>query len=181
MNKKTQRIVFGAMIAAVYAVVTIFTQPISYGAVQVRVAEALTVLPYFCSFPIVGVFVGCLIANIYGSGILDIVFGSLATLIAALITRKIGKSKLKYKKYLAPLPPVIINALVVGVIINTTLSKDVFKSFENLTRGVTVNTTALVATIISVLVGEFISCYIIGLPLISLIEKNKTLSKYFSK
>lgn len=179
MNKKTQKIVFGAMIAAIYAVITIFTQPISFAATQVRVAEALTVLPYFCSFPIAGVFVGCLISNIYGSGILDIVFGSLATLIAALITRKIGKSKSKFKKYLAPLPPVVINAIVVGFIINTTLSKDVFKSFDNLLKGVTVNTSALTATIISVFIGEFIACYVIGLPLLTLIEKNKVLNKYF--
>lgn len=179
MNKKTHKLVFAALIAAIYAVITIFTQPISYGPIQVRVSEALTLLPYFSSFPILGVFVGCLISNIYGSGILDIIFGSLATLIAAILTWLIGRSNLKFKKFLAPLPPVIINAVVVGLIINTTMSKDALNSFSNLVNGVSINVAALWGTMLSVGVGELLACYVIGIPLITLIEKNRFLNRYF--
>ncbi|MDN5317492.1 MAG: hypothetical protein PWR08_1617, partial [Thermoanaerobacterium sp.] len=116
MNKKTKKIVYGALIAALYAVMTIALAPISYGQIQVRVAEALTVLPFFSSYSILGLFVGCIIANMVGgNGIFDVVFGSLATLISAVITYYIGKSNLRYKRYLAPLPPVIINAVIIGI------------------------------------------------------------------
>ncbi|AEF17971.1 MULTISPECIES: QueT transporter family protein [Thermoanaerobacterium] len=155
MNSKTKKIVYGALIAAVYAVVTVALAPISYGQVQVRVAEALTIMPFFSSYSIFGLFVGCIIANmIGGNGIFDVVFGSLATLISAVITYYIGKSNLRYKRYLAPLPPVVINGIIIGIELNF-----LYK-------------LPLVASMLWVGLGEMIACYVLGLPLLLYIDKN---------
>lgn len=161
-NKKISKLVFSAVIAAIYTVLTLLLAPISYGQIQVRVSESLTLLPFLSSYSIWGVFLGCIISNLIGgNGIIDVVFGSLATLIAAILTYYIGKSDLKFKKYLAPLPPIIINAVVIGFILNYTLK------------------LPLLLSIIWVGLGEAISCYVLGLILISIIEKNKKLMSYF--
>ncbi|NFD31057.1 QueT transporter family protein [Clostridium botulinum] len=161
-NKKISKLVFSAVIAAIYTVLTLLLAPISYGQIQVRVSESLTLLPFLSSYSIWGVFLGCIISNLIGgNGIIDVVFGSLATLIAAILTYYIGKSNLKFKKYLAPLPPIIINAVVIGFILNYTLK------------------LPLLLSIIWVGLGEAISCYVLGLILISIIEKNKKLTSYF--
>lgn len=176
MKTNTQKIVFAALIGAIYAAITIFLAPFSYGPVQVRVSEALTILPFFSGFSVWGLFIGCIVANLFSPvGILDIIFGSLATLIGAVSTYLIGKSNFKYKKYLAPLPPVIINAVVVGILINITMVKDPASS---IIKGFTLNTAALWGTMLWVGLGEFISCYAIGLPLLAVIEKNNKLRKY---
>ncbi|NFM80735.1 QueT transporter family protein [Clostridium botulinum] len=161
-NKKISKLVFSAVIAAIYTVLTLLLAPISYGQIQVRVSESLTLLPFLSSYSIWGVFLGCIISNLIGgNGIIDVVFGSFATLIAAILTYYIGKSNLKFKKYLAPLPPIIINAVVIGFILNYTLK------------------LPLLLSIIWVGLGEAISCYVLGLILISIIEKNKKLMSYF--
>ena len=161
-NKKISKLVFSAVIAAIYTVLTLLLAPISYGQIQVRVSESLTLLPFLSSYSIWGVFLGCIISNLIGgNGIIDVVFGSLATLIAAILTYYIGKSNLKFKKYLAPLPPIIINAVVIGFILNYTLK------------------LPLLLSIIWVGLGEAIYCYVLGLILISIIEKNKKLMSYF--
>ncbi|MDK2934486.1 MAG: hypothetical protein PWP27_2296 [Clostridiales bacterium] len=111
--KSTKFLVQAALIAAIYAVLTISLAPFSYGIMQVRISEALTVLPFFTPAAIPGLFIGCLIANIYGGlGIIDIVFGSLATLIAAVLSYLLRK-----QKFLVPIPPIIVNAVVVGIIL----------------------------------------------------------------
>ncbi len=161
-NKKISKLVFSAVIAAIYTVLTLLLAPISYGQIQVRASESLTLLPFLSSYSIWGVFLGCIISNLIGgNGIIDVVFGSLATLIAAILTYYIGKSNLKFKKYLAPLPPIIINAVVIGFILNYTLK------------------LPLLLSIIWVGLGEAISCYVLGLILISILEKNKKLMSYF--
>jgi len=106
MKVTTKQITRAALVAGLYAVLTIVLAPISYGAVQVRVADALAVLPYIFPETAVGLFVGCIIANMIGGyGVLDIVFGGLSTLVAGVLTA------LMPNKWLAPLPPVIIVAL----------------------------------------------------------------------
>lgn len=93
-----------AMIAAIYVVLTVILAPFSYGEVQVRVSEALTILPVFTPAAIPGLFVGCLISNILGGCILpDIIFGSIATLLGACFTYLLRNRN----KFLAPLPPII--------------------------------------------------------------------------
>ena len=88
MNKWGARdIAFAGIIAALYAVLTISLAPISYGVYQIRVAEALTILPFVYPIAMIGLFVGCLVANIFGgNGLPDIVFGSLFTLLAGYLT-----------------------------------------------------------------------------------------------
>ena len=87
MRKNIRYLTTAVMIAAMYVVLCIALRPFSYGEVQVRVAEALTILPYFTSAAIPGLFIGCIIANLLGGSImLDVVFGSLATLLAAIFT-----------------------------------------------------------------------------------------------
>ena len=89
-NRTVLFVTKAAMIAAVYVVITIVLAPISFGQVQLRVSEALTIMPVFTAAAIPGVFIGCLIGNILGGAVLpDIIFGSLATLVAAVISYKI--------------------------------------------------------------------------------------------
>lgn len=102
-----------AMIAAVYAVLTAVLAPVSFGAVQFRVAEALTVLPLFMGEAVPGLAIGCLVANIFGGAtLMDIVFGSIATLLAAVVTRALRKMPLA-----AMAAPAVINALIVGPVV----------------------------------------------------------------
>ncbi len=138
------------MIAAVYVVLTIVFAPISYGMIQVRISEALMVLPYFTTAAIPGLFVGCLIANIFGGlGMPDIVFGSLATLLSAYIVSKIDN------KYLVPLPPIIINAYIVGFVLHYVLALPLYM------------------TVLWVGIGQVIACYGLGLPLLLFLEKRR--------
>jgi uncharacterized membrane protein len=161
---RNRKIVFSALVGALYAVLTLMLAPLSYGIIQCRVSEALTVLPFFSSFSVIGLGVGCLVANLLSPiGIPDIIFGSLATLAAAYVTYKIGKSNLKFKRLLAPLPAVIINGVVVGILLN------IYSPF---------NLINYLTAMGSVALGELIPCYLIGIPLITLIEKNKKLKDY---
>ena len=109
-NRTVLFVTKAAMIAAVYVVITIVLAPISFGQVQLRVSEALTIMPVFTAAAIPGVFIGCLIGNILGGAVLpDIIFGSLATLVAAVISYKLrGRGLL-----IASIPPVVVNMLVV--------------------------------------------------------------------
>lgn len=102
-------IVQAAAIAAVYVVVTGMILPIAFGPVQFRISEALCVLPYFTPAAIPGVTIGCLLSNIlYGSAALDIVFGTLATLIGA-----VGSWLLRKRKWLVCVPPIVSNTLII--------------------------------------------------------------------
>lgn len=102
-----------AMIAAIYVVLCAMFAPISYGEVQVRVAEALVILPFFTPAAVPGLFVGCILANMMGGSILlDVVFGSLATLIGAA-----GSWYLRSSRTLTLLPPIIANTLIVPYVL----------------------------------------------------------------
>lgn len=118
MNKKTHAIASAAIIGAAYALATAALAPISYGAVQFRVSEALCILPYFMPCTAWGLFAGCALANILTGNVFDVVFGSLATLTAALLTSAIGRGHRSVAAELAAcFMPVIINALIVGAVI----------------------------------------------------------------
>jgi len=136
-------------IAAMYAVLTILI-PGGSGQIQIRVSEALTVLAFFTPAAIPGLFAGCLTANLFvGAGIYDIIFGSLATLVAAILTNRIPS------RYLAPLPPVIVNAVVVAFVLNATIQ------------------APLLITMGFVALGEIIACYGLGYPLMLFMEKQR--------
>ena len=102
-----------AAIAALYVVLVILFNYCSFGPIQFRIAEALTILPYFTPAAIPGLFVDCLLSNILGgAAIWDIIFGSIATLIGA-----IGTYVLRKNKWLAPLPPIIANTVIVPFVL----------------------------------------------------------------
>ncbi len=106
----TKHLIQGAVIAAIYAVLTIILAPISYGPMQVRISEALTILPALTPMGIPGLTIGCLLANLLGPyGIFDVIFGTLATLVATVCSYK-----LRDHDWLVPLPPVIANGIIVG-------------------------------------------------------------------
>lgn len=142
-NSPARALTRAALFAAVYAGLTIAVAPIAYGPLQFRVSEAMTVLPWLYPEAIPGLFVGCLIANIYGgNGIWDIVFGSLATLTAAIISRRLRQP------WLAPLPPVLINAVVLGVMFQYLLG------------------IPFILGAAEVGLGQLGACYGLGLPLL---------------
>ena len=119
---KTMFIVRSAVIAALYAALTLALYPISFGAVQFRVSEALTLLPIVMPEAIPGLFVGCLVSNLIGSATpWDIIFGSLATLIAAILTYATRRNKI-----LAAFWPVLSNTVIVGLVLALTLDLPVF-------------------------------------------------------
>ena len=143
---KTNKVRFmtqAAMIAAVYVVLTFVFAPISFGEVQVRIAEMLTILPIFTPAAVPGLFVGCLIGNITGGAILpDIIFGSIATLEGAVGTWQLRKCP----RILAALPPVIANILIVPFVLRYAYGVVLPIPFLMLTVGI----------------GEVVSCMILG-------------------
>lgn len=140
-----------AAIAAVYVVLTLVFAPISYGEVQVRISEALTILPFFTPAAIPGLFIGCLIANITGGAIIwDIIFGSIATLLGA-----IGTYLLRKNRWLAPIPPILSNTIIVPLVLR-------------FGYGITLPIPLLM---VSIAVGEIISCYILGELLLTLLVR----------
>lgn len=154
MNK-TYHIIVAAIIAAIYFALTYIFAPISFGAIQVRVSEALTILPVFTLAAVPGLFVGCLISNLLMStlGPIDVIFGSLATLTAAVMTYF-----LRNRRPLAPLPPVLVNAVVIGLELHFILG------------------FPLLETIATVGLGQFAACYLLGYPLMLLLDRyDKTL------
>ena len=149
---RTRYLTHAALIAAVYAALTIWLAPISFGQQQLRVAEAMAILPAFTPAAIPGLFVGCAIANtISFLGLPDLIFGSLATLVSARLTFMIARS-LKGRSgllnaVLLPLPAVLINAVVVGAMISLLTELEFW------------------IAAIGVGVGQALSCYGLGVPL----------------
>lgn len=144
---KKQNVLFttqAAMIAAIYVVLTLVFAPFSFGEVQIRISEALTILPVFTPAAIPGLFVGCLIGNFAGGAILpDIIFGSIATLIGAFFTYKLRNQK----RILAPVPPILANILIVPLVLRYAYGVALPIPFLMLTVGI----------------GEVISCGVLGL------------------
>ena len=167
-NLSVRRLVRCAVIAAVYVVVCLVLAPFSYGAVQVRVAEALCLLPVFGAEYIVGVTLGCFLANLLGSTVVDVVFGTLATLLACLVTYKLRDIRVKGLAIPASLPPVVFNMIIVGAFEITFFFSDGAP-------------TAMLAVFnaVTVGIGELISCTILGVALVKLIESNAGLNKIF--
>ncbi len=157
MKSSPKFLVRSALLAAIYAALTIVSGSIGYGPIQFRISEALTVLPAVIPAAIPGLFIGCILANwIGGFGIIDIVFGSLATLLAAVST-----FLLKKNRFLFPFPPVLFNAIIVG--------SYVYLLYDN--------SYSMIFTMVFIGISEFVICYGLGLPLILFIEKNRVLRK----
>lgn len=157
IKKKTSALARAGLIAALYAALTLAVYPMSFGSMQLRLSEAMTLLPMFMPEAVPGLFVGCIVANLLTPHniLLDAVFGSLATLIAAYLTSKIKN------RWLAPIPPVIINALIVGAVITVS------------TSGRDAAATVFLLNMLYVGAGQAIVCYGIGVPLTYIFEQIK--------
>ena len=109
MNKRTLYVTQASIIAAIYVVLVFVFQYSSFGPIQFRIAEALTILPSFTAAAIPGVTIGCLLSNLlFRADLLDVVFGTAATFIAAYLSYQ-----LKDNKFLVPIPPILINAIII--------------------------------------------------------------------
>ena len=126
----TRSLCLSAVIAALYAALTLLLAPISYGAIQLRVSEALTLLPMVLPQAVPGLFVGCLLANLYTGMLTDIIFGSLATLIAA-----IGTYLLRRKPILAAACPVVSNGVIVGLVLSVSFHLPVALTMAEVAAG----------------------------------------------
>ena len=155
-NKKLVFICQAAVIAALYVVLTYVFSAFASGVIQVRVSEALTILPAFTPAAILGLVIGCLLSNtLTGCVLLDIIFGSVATLIGAL-----GSYALRRHTWLVPIPPIVSNMIIVPFVLRYAYGA----------------TDAFPFMIATVGAGEIISCYLLGMILYGALKKvNHTL------
>ena len=154
-NKNASIITVGAMTAALYVVLTLVANAFGLAnfAIQVRFSEALTILPYFTPAAIPGLFVGCILSNlITGCMPLDVLFGSLATLLGAL-----GTYSLRKCKWAAPIPPIIANTIIVPFVLAYVYHFDGSIPYFMVTVGI----------------GEIISCGVLGMILLNVLDKYK--------
>lgn len=151
-NKNVAFMTQAAMIAAIYVVLTYVFAPFSFGEVQIRIAEALTILPVFTPAAIPGLFVGCIVGNILGGAILpDIIFGSIATLIGAVFTYQLRNKN----RFFAPLPPIIANTVIVPFVLRYGYGVALPIPFMMLT----------------VCIGEVVGCGVLGLVLYTALNR----------
>lgn len=158
----TKNLTRAAMIAALYTVLTLLLQPISFGQFQFRISEALTLLPLLLPEAIPGLTAGCLLANLLGGAVwFDVAFGTIATLLSALATRR-----LRRKPQLAAAMPALFNGMIVGPI--------VYFGYV-WAPGSAVMPLVLAATVASVAAGEIAVCYTLGQLLIHSLAHKKLL------
>lgn len=176
-SKKLRFLAQGAVIAALYTVLTYAAAAmnLAYNGVQFRFSEALTVLPVFTPAAIPGLALGCFLSNLASPlGVVDWVFGPLATLLAALGTRAVSHIQVKGVPVLAPLPPVIANGLVVGLelaCLSETTGAFAWGNFSWALFGMSA---------LSVGLEELVVCYALGLPLIVALQKLRASETIFA-
>lgn len=156
-----RQITFAALVGALYVTLCYFSNIFgcTFGVFQFRFAEALTVLPFLCPTAAWGLFAGCILTNLLSPyGLPDLIFGSLATLVAGLLTARCGS------KWLAPLPPVICNGLIVGALLAWSET-----GFTAAFPG------AFAFNALSVGVAELVVCYVLGLPLLEVLSRSRVL------
>ena len=165
MQKRIQHLSRAGVIAAVYIVLTLVIQPIGYGTVQFRVAEMLTILPVYMPEAIPGLTVGCFVSNLVGlstganpAGGLDLLIGTAATAIAAFMTWAMRGIRFKNLPILATLPPVLVNAVVIGA--ELTLVYGGVPWYVH---------------VLGVAVGQFVACSVCGTILAATLNKIKRL------
>lgn len=153
--KNTYFLAYGAVIAAIYVALTMAFQPISFGPVQFRISEALCILPFFTPAAIPGLFVGCFLSNLFcGAAGLDIVFGSLATLIGA-----VGSYALRRSKFLVCVPPILANTIIVPWVLRFAYGSEDLIPFMMLTVGI----------------GEVLAIGVLGSILLAALNRYKTM------
>ena len=157
----TRGLVRAGLIAAIYVVLTLIFQPISFSMnspIQFRISEALTLLPILTADAMPGLFIGCLLGNWLGGGVwFDVVLGSIATLLAALCTRKF-----RSKPVVAAIFPTIFNMLIVGPVVYFAYVR---------APGDPVSIPTLLINMGAVALGELVVCYVLGLPMLYGLKK----------
>lgn len=169
MKKSTTlTITQAAVVAAAYVLFTLPFAQFAYGPIQFRLAEALTVLPALFPAAIPGLFLGCLLANLFNPnslGLIDVIFGSLATLLAGLATWKLSvvfrSARPMVRRLVCLIPPVLFNALIVGT----------YLPFLLLEEGGRVTLAVAALNIASIGLSEAVVVYVIGLPLLTGLER----------
>lgn len=147
-QERTKKLVRAAVIAGAYVALVVLFAPLSFGPWQFRVAEALSLLPFLWDEAIAGLFIGCLLANFMGGfGLIDVVFGSVSTLIAAFLSSRMPNP------YLAALPPIFVNGLIVGLYLSMLTGLHWWMSM------------------IYVATGEAGVCVVLGIPLCLLLRR----------
>ena len=153
------KLILNGILAALYAAITIVTASFAYGPIQFRIADALCILPFFVPSTSSGLFVGCLVANLFSTvSALDIVIGSAATLVGCLLTARM------HSKWLAPLPTVLANTVMVGAMLAWVYTPDTF-----------LQGFALMGA--QVAVGEIAVMALLGLPLAYYLGKTELLRR----
>ena len=152
--KKTRFITTAAIIAALYVVFTLLASALGLSsyAIQVRFSAALTILPFFTPAAIPGLYLGCILANTLTPGVIiwDIIFGSFATLIGA-----VGAYLLRKRPWLVPIPTIVSNAIIIPFVLKYAYGVEL----------------PLPLLILSIFVGEFLSCYVLGMILTMIFKK----------
>ncbi|MBR5485712.1 MAG: QueT transporter family protein [Oscillospiraceae bacterium] len=174
MNKtQVSQLTAAALIAAMYTALTLFFAPMSFGSVQVRVSEALTLLAVFSPTAVWGVTMGCFLSNLVGVmmgtnilGVLDVFFGTAATLLAAVLSRRWGNVRTCGLPVLSALPPIVLNGVVVGGELTWLMAGRLVPE-------------VFIFNALSVAAGEAVSCLIFGLVLVYALEKTGVASMIF--
>jgi uncharacterized membrane protein len=152
-RSKSLELAQGAVIAALYVVLTLVFAPISFGEMQLRVAEALTILPLFTTAAIPGLFVGCVIANMLGGAIIwDVIFGSIATLIGAVFGYMLRKNR-----WLVPIPAILSNTVIVPFVLKYGYGVE----------------APIPLLMLYILIGEIGGCYVLGELLATVLMPHK--------
>lgn len=157
LNKNSKSLAKAGIISAIYIALTLVLYPISFGAFQVRVSESLTLLPLLFPESIIGLTIGCFISNFFGNGVLDIVFGTLATFLSAVLTF-VSTKKIKndwVKIAVGGIFPVIINAIIIPFTFLALTEQPIIYIINSL----------------QIFVGQFISIYFVGTPLYFICKK----------
>ena len=165
-NKFSVRsLALSGIIAAIYAGLTLVLPIPQYGGVQLRVAEAMTLLPFLLPEAALGLTVGCFLANLLGSPyVLDWVFGTLATFLATVLTRRMPN------KWLAAVPPVLCNAVIIGAEVAY------FSVLDGAAFG-----PAFALNALTVGLGEAIACFALGVPLVGWMQRNAYMREFLAK
>lgn len=170
MKQKTRQWLLIAMIGALYTALSLALAPYSFGPIQVRVAEAMTLLPLLSPLAIGGLTLGCALTNLIGAasglnilGYYDVLWGTLATLSAALITYRFRKVTIKGLPVISILSPIVLNALIIGAELTIAFGPQSWISF------------GLYA--LSVGAGQALSVLVLGIPLLKAVESTKLFMK----
>ena len=172
----TRKLALAGIVGAAYAVLTLLLAPISFSSIQFRVSEVLCILPWFFPCASQGLFIGCIVANLLsplGVSVFDVVFGSLATLLAGLCTAALGRrSRSLTSSILGCLMPVLFNAVIVGAVLTW--------AYEiRMAPGSAVLSYILNAA--SVGFGELVVLFVLGLPLMRWLPKQEFFQKYIER